>query len=171
MTNHLDDTIKKASSRIRLLRRTRHLMDVDTAHLVYQSMILPLFTYCSFCLYGSTPPYLKDRFQQLERRAERIIGTTVPKREGVLRKHMCLYVYRCVNKINTCGTSDGDFEFKSAKPRTRTNGSMLKIPSIKLEAARATFKFQGIKLFNLLPKNIRNEKVYDDFKRNLSQHF
>ena len=51
MTNHLEDTIKKASSRICLLRRARHLMDVDTAHLVYQSMILPLFTYRSFCLY------------------------------------------------------------------------------------------------------------------------
>ena len=76
-----------------------------------------------------------------------------------------------MNNINTCGTFNGDFEFKSSKPRTRTKGSMLKVPSIKLEAARATFKFQGIKLFNLLPKNIRNEKVYDDFKRNLSQHF
>ena len=168
MTNHILESIKKATSRVRLLRKTRYFMDIDTAHLIYQSMILPLFTYCSFTLYGSTPQYLKDRISQLERRAERIIGRTVPKREIVLRKRICLYVHRCMNKLNTCGTFDDYFVFKSSTPRIRTKGSTLLVPRIKLEAARATFKFQGVKLFNLLPMNTRTEKDFDDFKRNLN---
>ena len=123
MTSHLTETIKKASSRIRLLQKTRTFMDVDTAILVYQTMILPLFTYCSFCLYGSTPQYLKDRFTQLERRAERIIGKSVPKRESILKKRICSYVHRCMNKQNTCGTFDDYFEYKSVQHKIRNNGS------------------------------------------------
>ena len=39
MTSHITDSIKKASTRIRLLRKTRSFMDTETANLVYQALI------------------------------------------------------------------------------------------------------------------------------------
>jgi len=71
MTDHLNNSIKKTSTRIHLLKRMRIFMDATTATLVYQSMIIPTLTYCAFSLYGATPPYLQQRICQLEDRAQR----------------------------------------------------------------------------------------------------
>ena len=45
ITDHLNATIKKASSRIHLLKKMRSHMDSKTAKLIYQSMIVPILTY------------------------------------------------------------------------------------------------------------------------------
>ena len=73
MTDHLNATIKKASSRLHLLRKMRHYMDTKTAHLIHQSMIVPILTYCSLTLFGETPPYIKLKIEALENRAKSII--------------------------------------------------------------------------------------------------
>ena len=77
MTSHITDSIKKASTRIRLLRKTRSFMDTETANLVYQTLILPLFTYCSLSIYGATPEYLKRQIVKIENRVERIVGCPI----------------------------------------------------------------------------------------------
>jgi len=165
MTHHLSESIRKASTRIRLLKKTRNFMDTKTASLVYQTMIMPLFTYCSLCLYGATPSYLKQRFHHIESRAEQIIGGSVPKREEVLKKRICAFVHRCLHKTNTCGIFEDYFKFKNTNINTRNNGNTLEIPAIKLEAAKASFKFQGIKLFNSLSKSARTELDFVKFKK------
>ena len=77
MTEHLTTTLKKASSRIHLLRKMRNYMDSKTAILIYQSMIVPILTYCPLTLYGSTPPYIKNRIAAMEDHAQFIIGNGV----------------------------------------------------------------------------------------------
>ena len=74
MTDHLNATIKKASSRIHLLKKLRSHMDSKTAKLIYKSMIVPILTYCPLSLYGSIPPHLKNRINAMEARAQLIIG-------------------------------------------------------------------------------------------------
>jgi hypothetical protein len=165
MTPQITDSIKKASTRVRLLKKTRHFLDKDTAKLVYQSLILPLFTYCSLNIYGATPNYLKNRIIEIESRAERIIGCPVPTRETVLVKRICTFVHRCIHKNNVCDVFEDYFKFKTTYINTRDNGNKLIIPKIKLEAARASFKFQGVKLFNSLPIKARLENDFNVFKK------
>ena len=165
MTSHISNSIKKASTRIRLLKKTRHFMDKYTAKLVYQTLFLPLFTYCSLNTYGATPTYLKSRIVDIENRAERIIGCPVPKRECVLVKRICSFVHRCIHKNNVCDVFDDYFKFKSTSINTRNNGKKLIIPKIKLEAARASFRYQGVKLFNSLPTKVRLEGDFNVFKK------
>ena len=50
------------------------------------------------------------------------------------------------------------FKFKTTSVNTRNNGKKLIIPRFKSEAFRASFKFQGVKLFNLLPVEARIDK-------------
>ena len=38
---------------------------------------------------------------------------------------------------------------------TRNNGTLLRLPAVKLEAGKNSFKFMGAKIFNELPVNIR----------------
>ena len=128
-------------------------------------MILPLFTYCAFSLYGATPQYIKSRISNLESRAQRIIGAPIPKREEILKKKMCLFVHRCINKNNVPNTFEDYFKFKNTTMSARSNGNKLEMPRIKLEAARATFKYQGINLFNSLSKDVRIETDFNRFKQ------
>ena len=57
MSYHLNESIKKASARLHLLKKMRAFVDRKTSTPVYQTMITPLLTYCSFSLYGATPQY------------------------------------------------------------------------------------------------------------------
>ena len=72
MTEHVRKTIKKATSRINLLRSMRHLLDSKTSTQIYNAMILPILTYCPFTTFGATPPSLESRIESLENRARKI---------------------------------------------------------------------------------------------------
>ena len=112
MTTHIKDNIKKASARVRLLRKTRYFMDKETSKLLYQTLVLPLFTYCSLNIYGATPNYLKNCISQIESRAERIIGCHVSTCESVLIKRICSFVHRCIHKNNVCNVFDDYFKLR-----------------------------------------------------------
>ena len=47
-------------------------MDKETSDLLYQTLFLPLFTYCSLNMYGTTPNYLKNCIGKIESRAARV---------------------------------------------------------------------------------------------------
>ena len=141
MTSHITDSIKKASTRICLLRKTCSFMDTETANLVYQTLILPLFTYCSLSIYGATPEYLKRQIVKIENRVERIVGRPIQTCEQVLVKRICSFVHRCIYNNNVCDVFDNYFKFKTTSVNTRNNGKKLIIPRFKSEAFRASYKF------------------------------
>ena len=134
---------------------------------VYQSLVFPLITYCSLCLYGTTPPFLKERLKNMENSAERLVCCPLPKREDVLKKKMCTYVHKCLYKNDIPPDVENYFEFKLNKINIRSNGTMLKIPTIKLESTRASFKYQGVTLFNSLQRDQRSEVDFESFKKSL----
>ena len=72
LSNHFHDIYKKASSRIRLLRRIRPQLTAAAAGLVYQALIVLIITYCSlknfFC-----QPYCAKLLELLGTRARNII--------------------------------------------------------------------------------------------------
>ena len=47
LNDHLTKTFKKATGRLNLFRRLRPQLTVKAAITIYQSMLVPLFTYCS----------------------------------------------------------------------------------------------------------------------------
>ena len=53
---------------------------------------------------------------------------------------------------------------------TRNNGSLLRLPPVKLEAAKKSFKYMGAKLWNELPLDIRSHMGKNDFQLKL-KHF
>ena len=95
-TDHLSATIKKASSRIHPLKKMRSHMDYKTSKLIFQSMIIPILTYCPLSLYGSIPPYMKNRINAMEARAQLIIDNEneVAKSEIINKKRLCLFVHK-----------------------------------------------------------------------------
>ena len=167
MSEHLNKSIKKYSSRLRLLRKIRCFVDADTALSIYQAMIAPLLTYCSFSLYGSTPTHIQQKISNFESRAEILVGRKLPRRENIIKKRMCAYVHRCLHKNNVCNSFENYFQIKTTQVNTRSNGTMLSIPKVKLNVSRSSFYFQGTVVFNDLPKYIRTEKNFTTFKTKL----
>ena len=144
MTDHLNATIKKASSRVHLLRKMRSHMDTKTAKLIYQSMIAPILTYCPLALYGSIPPYLKSKINALEVRAQSIIGPEkVVESEVINKKRLCIFVHKCLHGNEFDEHFKDYFKFKKTTVTTRDNGTKIIVPRIKLEVARKSAFFQG----------------------------
>ena len=104
MSQHLAATIKKASSRVHLLRKMRSFMDAKTTKLTYQAMIVPILTYRSLSLYGSTPPHIKCKIEKVEARAQLIIcnSETIPKAESIKKKQLCTFVHKCLHNEDIC---------------------------------------------------------------------
>ena len=53
-SEHLSSTFRKASARVKLLRRIRHFISPLTPEKNYKSLILPILLYCSNTLIGAS---------------------------------------------------------------------------------------------------------------------
>jgi hypothetical protein len=69
MSVHVQTSLKKAASRVSLLKRMRPFLEEKTAALIYNAMILPILTYCC-ATYGTTPSSLDKKIVALVRRAQ-----------------------------------------------------------------------------------------------------
>ena len=169
LTEHIQQSISKASSRVYLLRKIRPMIDSKTSCKIFNAMILPFLTYCTFTIIGSIPEYLKSRILQLEARAQKVVGTgfKVEKSAKVLRTKTAKHVHRCLSN-NVCTNFKNYFDLCSGR-NTRNQGILIRLPKTKLEAARKSFYFQGAMVFNNLPIEIRKEKEFACFCRFLKK--
>ena len=70
--HHLLNTYRKASGRLRLLKRIRPSLTVQSARSIYQSMILPVFSYCNTITLDLSESFTQ-KLRNFEDRASRII--------------------------------------------------------------------------------------------------
>jgi len=143
MTEHIKSSLKKASSRVNLLKKMRYFVDSKTAALVYQSMILPILFYCPFVTLATIPNHLKEKIATMENRAERMIGGdfVIPRSENIKQKRICSFVHQCING-KVYDEFKNYFQLKNTRSSTR-NGPMVHVPTFKLETYRTSFYVQG----------------------------
>ena len=60
---------------------------------------------------------------------------------------------------------------KEYEAKTRNNQCLLKLPRIKTEYARKSFRFMGAKIYNELPIEIRKAESFSDYSNLLKRHF
>ena len=73
MVTHARGTYKKAAGRVNLLRGIRSSIDTFTAQRIYQSMIMPIFTYCGYTSLGWSES-CKRMIRSIETRSLEIIS-------------------------------------------------------------------------------------------------
>lgn len=102
MNVHIDKTYKIAVGRLKLLAKTRLFLTVKAALTIYESMILPLFTYCSLLKINATNTQ-KKRMEAFERRASVVITgkvnksnalSKIPSLETIQKKKCWLLTFR-----------------------------------------------------------------------------
>ena len=102
---HCQKIYKKAAGRVNLLRRIRSSIYTFTAQRIYQSMIMPIFTYCGYTsLWWSESR--KRMIRSIETRSLEIISPKCSSHncdlrlltvDNFLQKRACCFVFDCLN--------------------------------------------------------------------------
>ena len=74
---------------------------------------------------------------------------------------MCVQVFKCMNG-EICENFNGYFDVLYNK--TRNSGKLLRLPRVKLESTKKTFRFTGAKFYNELPIDVRSATSTKEFK-------
>ena len=130
--DHTDSSYKRATGRLYLLKRVRPKLTTKGAIQLYQSMILPIFTYCSILTNTFTKTFERQ-----------VIGEDIGKvsiRRLQKKRRLCTQVFNCV-KGNVCNNLMDYFEIMSNN--TRMAEKLLRLHYVKLECAKKSFKFAG----------------------------
>jgi hypothetical protein len=166
LKQQIDKIYKKASTRLKLLKRIRYNIPPFVAQTIYTSMIQPLTMYCCQILCNLKRTNL-DKLQRIQDRAHKIINAegigTCPDMLTLRNQRIAVEVYKSLHKIGpACMT--GQFTLQSHSINTRGNCSLLTLPKVKSEAGRSMFSFQGALIYNSIDKSIRDEKSFANFK-------
>ena len=109
-----NSTQKKASSRLALLSKLRYFITDEAAKAKYQSMVLPVVTFCNLVNLEMTETQGK-RLELLENRSQKFINGNayIIKIQDYKMQHACKFVRKCLD-----GTSCKTFHDISQKLST-----------------------------------------------------
>ena len=89
-----------------------------------------------------------------ERRTSRIIEKKVKSIECIIKKRAINMVYKVLINDNACGNFNDYLAINYHVKNTRNRNKLLKLPRVKLEFAKQSFKYMGAISYNDLPLNI-----------------
>ena len=138
MCDNFRFALKKASTRVNLLRRVRYFINAPTALKIYVSMIIPTLTYCPLVTSCVNNTLLR-KVEDLEKRVYKIISTNtedeIPKITSIYKKRCCSYVYKCV-KNDVCKNFQHYFNVVNSCYGTHNKGILIRLPKFLLKLLR-----------------------------------
>ena len=178
---HVEEICKKVSSAIGALKRVRPFISKETAILIYNTLIMPHFDYCSpvwDCLSG----YLSDKLQKLQNRAARVItkspfdassnhllSTLSWERLSLRRKKQkALTMYKTMNDLAP-EYLQSLFSQRHSAYSLRNSEGRLTLSKPSTNYLKRSFSYSGAMLWNNLPKNLKNAASVEHFKRNIKK--
>ena len=175
MSKHFDRSYKKASGRLFLLSKLRHQLNVVSAAAIFNTMVIPIVTYCCLLSLHVTRTQ-QSRLTSLDNRAKKIvdIGRTstvnLVSIEGFKNRHACKFVKKCMDKM-VCENFHEYFTTISHGKNTRNNNYLLKLPLCRTEFARKSVSFMAANIYNRLPLDIRQTDSYNIFSGKVNCFF
>ena len=177
--NHLDRNLnldenferayRKASGRLHLLAKLRCQLTTLAAMKIFDMVIIPLLTYSSIISLKLTRAQ-SEKLLSLERRASRIIGKKVNSIECTIKKRAINMVHNVLTNNDVCENFNDYFAINYHAKNTRNRNTLLKLPRVKLEFTKRSFKYMGAKLYNDLPLNIRACENDQNFKKLFNEY-
>ena len=158
---HLEKTVKKAISRVKLLSHIRHNISP------YKVNILPILLYCNNVFLHMAPSQ-KAHFENIQKRALNVINgyrhSVKLEKVSSIRNKMCaLEVFKSLNGVSPHAFQNY-FMRVNYSQRTRANTKNIVLPKVKSEIGKKAFSFQGAKIFNQLTEEMKTETSILRFK-------
>ena len=87
---------------------------------------------------------------------------------NLINREACCFVKKCLIG-DVCENFKDYFVVNQHRQNTRNGGFLLKVPKVRLELGKSTFKFSGTKLYNDLPLKMRKLENYNIFCNEIKQ--
>ena len=175
LNSHFDKCFKKATSRLRLLRKLRFYLDVNASKAIYNTMILPTLTYCGILLLKLTRTQT-SKLEDFHQRAKHTISKSTDERVEITapyaanKRRACTLVAQTLNG-EICEPFESYFTIQQHEKNTRNNCTNILIPSFKTEYARKGFQYMAAHTFNQLPIDIRKSVNLSSYNGLISNYF
>ena len=145
-----------------LLRFIRSSIDASTAMVIYNAMIMPLFTYCGSVGLG----WPDSKFGQL-----RCIENEALKSRCHMKKSVCKFVLNCLER-NVSKPFKNYFERSKHENCTRNTNYTVELPLVKTcKTGQKCAAFVCGRIFYELPPDARKIESRIVFKSFLNKHF
>ena len=185
-----DKHIKYISGKIKrnigVIKRVRSFIPQESLITLYQTMIEPYFRYCNI-VWGGCNETLKDKLQVLQNRAARAIKNV--KYEiadhklllnelgwlnirNLIKLDLGSFIYKTQNNLIPCEINDyfvSTSEVHSYQTRSSTNRNFYLPRAKTVNLGKSTY-YSASKLWNDIPKNIRDAQSLDCFKDKLKTY-
>lgn len=181
---HVDSIAKKLTSGIGAIRRIREFVDRETLVAIHNAIVQPHFNYCSE-VWDTLGEGLSKRLQKLQNRSARIIthmSNETPHQEALKAlgwetleiqrtKAKAKYMFRIVNGMaQACLTDLFTRKQDVTNYSLRGSSTSLQLPLPKTESGKKSFSYDGAKVWNSIPENLRNCKSVSSFKAEITTH-
>ena len=166
--DHIGLSSTKISSRLGMLRKARRVIPREACITLYDTMILPLFDYCS-AVWDGCGKTNRDYLDKLQRRAVRIIeGRKIqhheinltlswPSLESRRKYQICLPIFKCLNGLAAAYLLH-DFNYsRDIHAYNTRNKDLIRLPLAKTTKYQTSFRYNGAKAWNDLPYKLRIE--------------
>lgn len=183
LDEHCDYMLKKIGKKTSFLNRIGNSLSAYSRCIIYKTIIAPHFEYCATLLIGMGETQL-DKLQVAQNRAMRVIlqckrDTKVERMLNALcfmsiRQRLyynaCIFVFKAVKgilpdyvakKMRRVGKSIG------RQTRQATN---VVIQFRKTKNAQKSMFYEGVKMYNELPLEVKSVERLEQFKRKLKDH-
>ena len=177
---HVSYLTKKVKQRTSLLWRIRNVVSTNLATKLYNTMINPLFTYCSFiydgCGQGSARELeiLQNNALRAVRKVNYMYSATALHNEldinwlDVNRKIACCSeVYKYVNGTGPSTLVDMLKEKPTGRSLRSDTNKLLRKPRTRTKMAENDFAIRAIGYWDTVPLEIRTESSLKNFKKRL----
>ena len=181
---HIDKVAKKVTSGIGAIRKIRDFVDRDTLISIYNALINPHFDYCSE-VWDTLGVGLSNRLQKLQNRAARVImnfGNDISGPEAIKAlgwetletrraKSKAKTMYKVLNNLAPSSLAEL-FEQKRNITQYDLRGSStsLQLPQPKTEKLKKSFSYDGARVWNSLPADVRNSDTLTISKNGIRAH-
>ena len=181
-----ENICKKITSGISALRRVKpFIADINTLSSIYNAIVRPYFDYCSevWDVFGETQ---SKRLQKLQNRAARIISNFSndidhsiallnvfgwEPLDRIRKKAKARMMYKTLNKIGPESLTNL-FTYKNdiTNYQLRNISSGLCLPQPRTNNMKKSFMYDGAKLWNSIPNDIRESKSLSCFQKKIAAH-
>ena len=177
---HIKYLCSKVNPKIALLHRLRQFLPQDTLNTLYITLIQPHFDYC-LTVWGKCAKKYINILQRLQNRAARSVTgnfdynisprTLISALNWMNIETRYIYflgilIYKCINNMAPpCLTNMFQF-YTDDRYHTRavTHNNMI-LPPFNLSQYKTSIAYNGPKLWNILPAEIKNTETLFNFKK------
>lgn len=178
---HIEYICKKIGKKIGFFKRIRNKISVTTAINICNTMIKPHFEYCSTILYICCTNAQMERLQKLQNKVMRVIlkcsrYTSIQIMLGTLkwlniRQRLEMNTLSFIQKMKMGYSPDYLREhlqyIGDVQPYDLRNAQNFRIQRVTTTSRQNTLFYKGLQLYNMLPNELKNERNYNNFKRDI----